>query len=272
MLPFLLAVMILSEYDMKRLSPKRGWSSYFTIKVHFILMMAKDGYGQRRATNPYDQRGRGIMVSDYIDEHNGYLGLTDQEYEDARVNYTNLWKYGRFLLRYESASEGYWNSENVLIQVKQAITIAEIKYPSCSHNIVFLFDQSSGHVAYAVDSFNVNRMNVNLGGNQPKMRDTVWDGRVQKMVDSKGTPKGMRQVLMQRGIDVSGMKADDMRKALKEMHNFKYEKTKVESMISARGHQCIFIPKYHCELTPLSWYGDTLSNIRGNTVITHLLV
>ena len=149
------------------------------------------------------------MVSDYIDEHNGYIGLTDQEYEDARVNQTNLWKDGRFLLRYGSTSEGYWNSEKFLIQVKQASTIAEIKYPSCSHNIVFLFDQSdqsSGHVAYTVDALNVNGMNVNPGGSLPKMRDTLWDGRVQKMVDSKGTPKGMRQVLRERGIDVSGMK------------------------------------------------------------------
>ena len=47
------------------------------------------------------------------------------------------------------------------------------------------------------------------------------------------------------------MKADDMRKKLKEMHDFKYEKTKVESKISARGHRCVFIPKYHCEVNPI---------------------
>ena len=97
------------------------------------------------------------------------------------------------------------------MQVKQAVTIAEIKYPLSSHNLVFLFDQSSGHTAYAEDSLNVNRMNVNPGGSQPKMRDTTWEGRVQKMVGSNGTPKGMRQVLVERGVDVRGMKADDMR-------------------------------------------------------------
>ena len=32
---------------------------------------------------------------------------------------------------------------------------------------------------------------------------------------------------------------------------FKYEKTKVETMIADRGHRCIFIPKYHCELNPI---------------------
>ena len=56
---------------------------------------------------------------------------------------------------------------------------------------------------------------------------------------------------MERGVDVRGMKAEDMRKALKEMHDFKYEKTKVEAAISAIGHRCIFLPKYHCELNPI---------------------
>ena len=56
---------------------------------------------------------------------------------------------------------------------------------------------------------------------------------------------------MERGVDVRGMKADDMRKKLKEMHDFKYEKTKVKATISARGHRCVFIPKYHCELNPI---------------------
>ena len=42
-----------------------------------------------------------------------------------------------------------------------------------------------------------------------------------------------------------------MRKKLKEMHDFKYEKTKVEATISAQGHRCVFIPKYHCELNPI---------------------
>ena len=42
-----------------------------------------------------------------------------------------------------------------------------------------------------------------------------------------------------------------MRKTLKSMHNFKYEKTKVEKLVTDRGHRCIFIPKYHCKLNPI---------------------
>ena len=36
----------------------------------------------------------------------------------------------------------------------------------------------------------------------------------------------MLKVLEERGTDVRGLKADDMRKILKEMHNFKNEKQK----------------------------------------------
>ena len=47
------------------------------------------------------------------------------------------------------------------------------------------------------------------------------------------------------------MKATNMRKKLKEMHDFKYEKTKVESAISVCSHRCVFVPKYHCDLNPI---------------------
>ena len=58
------------------------------------------------------------------------------------------------------------------------------------------------------------------------MRDTMWNGCIQHMVQN-GVAKGMRKVLEERGVNVTGMKADDMRKTLKNMHDFKYEKIKV---------------------------------------------
>jgi len=41
-------------------------------------------------------------------------------------------------------------------------------------------------------------MNVKPGGAQPRMEDTIRGGRVQKMVFSNGTPKGMKKVLCER--------------------------------------------------------------------------
>ena len=61
-------------------------------------------------------------------------------------------------------SEGYWNSEKFLIQVENAFQIALKKYPSETHSLTFIFDQSSGHTAYTDDALNAHRMNVNDGG------------------------------------------------------------------------------------------------------------
>lgn len=124
-----------------------------------------------------------------------------------------------------------------------SITIAELKYPKETNSLIFLFDQSSGHTAFAENALNVNRMNVRPGGVQPVLRDTIWNGRLQRMVFSNGTPKGMRQVLTEWEIDTTEMKASDLRQVLGEMSDFKYEKTKVEHMVINWGYRAIFYSK-----------------------------
>ena len=152
--------------------------------------------------------GRELMVSDFIEEYGGYLQLSDEEYERAKVSHSGLWKEARQLLKLGSEYEGYWNSEKFLRQVDKSITIAEIKYSRETHSIVFLFDQSSGHTAFSEDALNVHRMNVKPGGSQPRLRDTIWNGQTQKMVFSDGTPKGLCQVLEERGVNTRGMNAE----------------------------------------------------------------
>ena len=83
------------------------------------------------------------------------------------------------------------------------------------------------------------------------MHDTVYNGKLQKMVFADRTPKGMKLVLEERNVDVSRMKAEDMRLALQQMHDFKYEKTKLENLLVSYGYRGIFIPKFHCELNPI---------------------
>ena len=38
-------------------------------------------------------------------------------------------------------------------------------------------------------------------------------------------------------MDVSGMKAEDMRLALQQMHDFKYKKTILESLLATNGYK-----------------------------------
>ena len=62
------------------------------------------------------------------------------------------------------------------------------------------------------DALVVSRMNVNPGGKQPTMRDGWWGGKPQPMSFDLGKiPKGMRRVLEEREVDISGMKAEKMR-------------------------------------------------------------
>ena len=82
------------------------------------------------------------------------------------------------------------------------------------------------------------------------MRDTVWRGMGQSMNDSRGVPKGMRQVLRERDVDVSGMTGDQMRATLAAMDDFKNEKSLVQHLLIER-HIPAFLPKFHPEMNPI---------------------
>ena len=47
------------------------------------------------------------------------------------------------------------------------------------------------------------------------------------------------------------MKGDEMRATLRNMHDFKYEKTRVEKLLMDHGFRGYFIPMFHCELNPI---------------------
>ncbi len=54
----------------------------------------------------------------------------------------------------------------------------------------------------------VNELNVKPGGKQPKMRDSI----VQPMNFNDGTPKGMKKILEERGVNT---KKEDMQAVLR---------------------------------------------------------
>ena len=137
----------------------------------------------------------------------------------------------------------------LLQQIERRVDIFERIYPQTS--ALFLFDNAPSHRKYADDVSNADSMNVGPGGKQPKMRDTMWAGGLQKLVDDSGTPKGMRAVLEERGIDTTDMRASNMRDKLKTFTDFQQQKTLLEEYVQERGHICVFYPKFHCELSPI---------------------
>ena len=84
-------------------------------------------------------KGAGIMVSDFIDEHNGYLRLSDDEYEQFKESHPGIKRQARAYLEYGENKEGYWTSEKFMAQIEVEATIAEVKYPrEEGYRLVFL--------------------------------------------------------------------------------------------------------------------------------------
>lgn len=144
--------------------------------------------------------GQAIMVSDFVEEVDGYLRF-DEESARARV-----------LLEHQT--DGYFTNEMFIAQVKVAMDVFEKKYPGCQG--MFIFDNAPSHVKKAEDALNADKMNVSDGGKQPYMRNTVWQGRMQRMVLDDGQQKGMKRVLEERGVDTKGFNASKMREELKK--------------------------------------------------------
>ena len=137
-----------------------------------------------------------------------------------------------------------------MAQIERAVLIAEVKYPrEKGYKLVWIFDHSSCHGAYADNALNAYKMNAKPGGKQPAMRNTVWKGKEYTIVFSIGVPKGLLQALKERGVDTRGMKVEDMRQELASHQDFQEEKTKIEHFLNGCGHICMLLPKLHCEIT-----------------------
>ena len=85
------------------------------------------------------------MVSDFVDEHDGYLRLTDEQFAVAKVDNPTIAQTARVTFLYGSEREGYWTGEKFMKQMATACDIASFKYPPHSHTVVFVLDQSSCH-------------------------------------------------------------------------------------------------------------------------------
>ena len=110
----------------------------------------------------------------------------------------------------------------VIEQLKNSAKIVECKYPrEQGYKGIWIFDHSSCHGAYADDALLANRMNAKPGGKPAKLRDRVWEGKVQRMVFNVGVPKGLIQVLKEGGRYRNGMKLDEMRAEISALYKRK---------------------------------------------------
>ena len=57
-------------------------------------------------------QGRGLMVSDFVTEHDKLLALTDEEYVKANEANPRITKYACEIIKYGASGDGYWNNES----------------------------------------------------------------------------------------------------------------------------------------------------------------
>jgi hypothetical protein len=88
-------------------------------------------------------------------------------------------------------------------------------------------------------------------------------GKPQKMTMETGEAKGLQQTLKEHGFDIHGMHVKCspvcpfknngcyMAHILSKQDNFCLQILLLKQKITSRGHLCIFLPKFHCELNPI---------------------
>ncbi|KIM87773.1 hypothetical protein PILCRDRAFT_48496, partial [Piloderma croceum F 1598] len=178
--------------------------------------------------------------------------------------------------------DGWWDLKQLMDQTEDAVDIFEHLHPDKVG--VWLFDCSSAHEGLAADALNVNNMNVNPGGKQKHLRSTVIPlnnpapkpgqrdtrGMVQDMVypqdhptpELRGQPKGMKSVLQERVSEADLAQAEEpdaperdawccMHRVLSLQADFANEKPMLQHYLEGRGHVCMFLPKFHCELNAI---------------------
>ena len=182
----------------------------------------------------------------------------------------NITDEARKIIYPGSGGDPWWDTNQLLEQVKHAVNVFEQAHPKCV--ALFIFDQSSAHASLGPDSLKAFEMNKSDGGKQRVQRDTIIPqsnpivehrGKVQKMTLADGTQKGLERVLTERGFDVRGMRAKCspvcpmentnccMARLLSKQEDFMNQVSMLETLIQKSGHECIFLPKFHCELNPI---------------------
>ena len=94
-----------------------------------------------------------------------------------------------------------------------------------------------------------------------------------------GRPKGLQGVLEERGFKVENLKAKCspvclidsinccLARLLSQQDDFKNQPSMLETLIKSCNHECIFLPKFHCELNPIemaSFYSIFILQFQNN--------
>jgi hypothetical protein len=171
--------------------------------------------------------------------------------------------------------DGYFDNDDLLNQVENAIDIFDRMYPDAQ--ALFLFDNATTHQKRAADALSAKHMPKSCKIWRPgqlRMRDATFNGTEQPLYwpdnhsQFPGCFKGMKQIIQERGLWRNGLKAQCKstcwsactgtacccRRILFNQPDFVNQKSALEELIEDRGHLCTFYPKFHCELNFIEQY------------------
>lgn len=146
------------------------------------------------------------MVSDFVDELNGPLKLSEEKYIQHKAQYPDLVQEARVLLECGENRDGHWDNTRFMANVKVAAAIAEIKYIEAQYDILWIFGYAPSHRKMAADALNAQRRSVRPGGKQPILRDTVYS-------DKNGVAHEQKMYFVKGGGNVGQRNEDGARRA-----------------------------------------------------------
>jgi hypothetical protein len=176
---------------------------------------------------PRKGNGRCVMVSEFLSEEHGYLNLEKilpKDQLDAAKQFESTPKIlsSRAIIYPGKQGDSWWDCEQLIQQTERHLKLHAIVYPG--KTALNIFDCSANHQAMAPNALVVNKMNVNPGGKQPKMRTTQFVHSSQRHLpkdqqtlteqqmkfapDSDvfpGEPKGMAHIVKERGLWKDGL-------------------------------------------------------------------
>ena len=160
------------------------------------------------------------------------------------------------------------------LQLVEKIIPAFENAHSAGYQALIMVDNFQGHSAYPVDALCVSEMNLRPGGKQCHLHNGwfICDGQrvTQPMIfppdhpKFPDAPKGIKQVLEERGLWQAGMHLECAKHVLGLQPDFTEQKSLVQEVIEAAGHMCIFLPKFHCELNFIEFFWGAVKKYLRN--------
>jgi hypothetical protein len=208
--------------------------------------------------------GHVIMVSQFLCACHGSLTISFEEAKTLGLDFTTAGE----IIYPGKHKDGYWTNQDLVNQLQtKAIPLFNYLHPN--KTAIFAFDNSQNHHAMADNALIASRLNLSdglkaaSGGSRKRviMRNGYYydddDNKIiQSMINEDGGQKGIKRILLDRGLWREGIKLDQARELLNNEPDF-IEQSRtpwLKEIVTKANHMFIFFPKFHPEFNFIERY------------------